>query len=217
MAAERTARVTRVADRAPYVRSLWLERPAGFDFVPGQFVSCLLPVGGTRLTRPYTIASSPEDPGDLELCFNRVVGGPGSTYLFGVRPGATIDFTGPWGTFTLTTAPPAETVFVAHETGIAAIRPLVRRASATGTHPLRILYGTRFPLWRDELAARPRVTLEVDAPASLVDEVTRRWVDGDGDRRRHFFVCGIGTIVPQLRDLLRGAGYERRAVQYEKW
>jgi hypothetical protein len=27
----------------------------------------------------------------------------------------------------------------------------------------------------------------------------------------------VGDIVPRLRDLLRRAGYERRAVQYEKW
>jgi len=30
-------------------------------------------------------------------------------------------------------------------------------------------------------------------------------------------ICGVGDIVPQLRDLLRRAGYERRTVQYEKW
>jgi ferredoxin-NADP reductase len=42
-------------------------------------------------------------------------------------------------------------------------------------------------------------------------------VDADGDRSRHFFICGIGPLVPALRDLLRRAGYERRAVQYEKW
>jgi ferredoxin-NADP reductase len=53
--------------------------------------------------------------------------------------------------------------------------------------------------------------------ATLREEVARRWVDADADRSRRFFVCGVGAIVPALRDLLRGAGYERRAVQYEKW
>ena len=40
---------------------------------------------------------------------------------------------------------------------------------------------------------------------------------GDADRGRHFYICGVGMPVTQLRDLLRGAGYQRRAVQYEKW
>jgi ferredoxin-NADP reductase len=42
-------------------------------------------------------------------------------------------------------------------------------------------------------------------------------VDADSDRTRHFYVCGVGKGVLRLRDLLRGAGYERRAVHYEQW
>jgi hypothetical protein len=30
-------------------------------------------------------------------------------------------------------------------------------------------------------------------------------------------VCGVGKGVLRLRDLLRGAGYEWRAVHYEQW
>ena len=51
----------------------------------------------------------------------------------------------------------------------------------------------------------------------LLDEVRRRWVDADADRSRHFYLCGVGKGVIALRDLLRGAGYERRAVRYEQW
>jgi ferredoxin-NADP reductase len=51
----------------------------------------------------------------------------------------------------------------------------------------------------------------------LAAETQRRWVDADSDRSRHFFVCGVGKGVLRLRDLLRGAGYERRAVHYEQW
>jgi ferredoxin-NADP reductase len=44
-----------------------------------------------------------------------------------------------------------------------------------------------------------------------------RWIDADGDRSRHLYICGVGKGVIRLRDLLRGAGYERRAVHYEQW
>ena len=53
--------------------------------------------------------------------------------------------------------------------------------------------------------------------ASLQNVIEQHYVNGDSDRSRHFYICGVGQIVPQLRDLLRSAGYERRAVQYEKW
>lgn len=219
MAAERTARVERVVAHAPDVRSLELRLPAGegLAFRPGQFVSCLLPTGGERIIRPYSIASDPEAGEVLELVLNLVPGGPGSHHLFALRPGDTITFTGPWGTFILDRAPDAETVFVADGTAIAPIRPMIRRAARTARHPLRLLYGTILPLFLDDLATTPGLTIDVVSPATLETEVVRRWIDADAERGRHFFVCGVGDLVPRLRDRLRAAGYERRAVQYERW
>ena len=51
----------------------------------------------------------------------------------------------------------------------------------------------------------------------LFELAQARWVGGDADRTRHFYICGVGKGVIRLRDLLRGAGYERRAVHYEQW
>ncbi len=152
-------------------------------------------------------------------------GGRASPYLLTLPVGAQVRFTGPWGTFVLDRAPEAEAVFIADGTGIAPIRPMLRRALATATrHPLRLLYGAESRerlLYRTELEAMAREHRDFDCEhvpsARLRDEVARRWVDGDADRARRFFICGVGAIVPALRDLLRGAGYERRAVQYEKW
>src|SRR5262245_19301925 len=224
MAVERVATLSRVVEHAPDTRSLFLRLPAGerLEFRPGQFISCLLPVGGERLIRPYSLASSPEDD-ELEICLNLVPGGPGSHHLFELSAGTTVRFTGPWGTFVLDAAPDAEAVFVAEGTGIAPIRPMLRRAlAAGGGRPLHLLHGTGEPsLFRIELdrLARTHDRFRFAAVAATVlrDEVVRRWIDDDDDRSRRFFVCGVGSIVHTLRDLLRGAGYERRAVQYEQW
>jgi ferredoxin-NADP reductase len=221
MAVEQEGRVARVVEHTPDTRSLFLRAPR-LGHRPGQFVSCLLSIDGETLIRPYSIASDPEDD-DLEICLDRVPGGRGSAWLLGLAPGATVRFTGPWGTFVLDRAPDAEAVFVADGTGIAPIRPMVRRALATATrHPVRLLHGADGPaLYGDEMARlardHPSFRVETVPRATLADAVARRWVDADADRTRRFFVCGVGAIVPTLRDLLRGAGYERRAVQYEKW
>jgi ferredoxin-NADP reductase len=202
MAEERRARLVRVVDHAPDVRSLVLalDRPLGF--VPGQFVSCLLPVGDRRITRAYTIASSPERGDELELLLDRVPGGPGSGWLFARAVGDEIAFTGPWGAFVR---------------GIAPIRPMLHRAARDATRPLRLLYATTQPVYRDELAALPAVQVEVVPPDGVEDAVAARFVLADGDRTRRFWICGVGPVVHRLRDLVRGAGYERRAVRYEKW
>ncbi len=226
MALEHEARVVRIVEHARDTRSLFLRQvaPPRIAFRPGQFISCLLPVGGETLIRPYSLASDPEDD-ELEICLNLVPGGLGSPWLLGLPLGATLHFTGPWGTFILDRAPETEAVFIADGTGIAPIRPMLRRALATGSRrPLRLLHAApheEVPLYRDELArlAREHPLLEVAYArgALLRDEVTRRWIAADQDRSRRFFICGVGALVPGLRDLLRGAGYERRAVQYEKW
>ncbi|MGH7896188.1 MAG: ferredoxin--NADP reductase [Candidatus Binatia bacterium] len=217
MAVERVARVAAIVDHAPDTRSLLLTLAEPLTFRPGQFLSCLLPVGAERIIRPYSIASDPEQPRELEVLLDRVPGGPGSSHLFGLRPGDALCFTGPWGTFTLDEAPPAETIFIAEGSGIAPVRPMIRRAVRTARHPLRLLYGTRLGIYREELEALPGVHVDVVPPERLPNEVLRRCVDADVNRSRHFFICGVGAIVHTLRDRLRGAGYARRAVQYEKW
>jgi ferredoxin-NADP reductase len=221
-APEQRARLVRVVDHDPETRSLFLRPEQRLDFRPGQFISCLLPVGGERLTRPYSLASSPGED-ELEICLDRV--GIGSTYLLGLTVGAEIAFTGPWGTFVLDEAPSTEAIFLAEGTGIAPVRPMLHRAVMGGaTHPLRLLHANpagKRPLYRAELETlareQPCFTVEHAASADLPAVVTRRWIDRDTDRRRCFFICGVGDIVRRLRDLLRGAGYERRSVQYERW
>ncbi len=230
------ALVERIEHHTADTRSLFLRPTTGpLAFLPGQFLSLLLPVDGAVLTRPYSIASSPEANELLEICLNEVPGGRGSHYLCSLEPGARINFTGPWGTFTLDQPPPAECIFLADGTGIAPIRPMIRRVlESAPSLPVHLVYRAEDEghlLYRNELVSwtrqHPRFVFEPMLPPStdgwrglrgtLLEQVEARYVKGDADRGRHFYICGVGPVVTQLRDLLRGAGYQRRAVQYEKW
>jgi CDP-4-dehydro-6-deoxyglucose reductase len=234
------AAVARVHEHLPATRSLFLRLPAGerLDFTPGQFISCELPAGlpggpSAPLVRAYSLASSPEDD-ELEICVDLVAGGPGSSHLFALGPGAELAFTGPFGSFTLADPPPVPLVFVAEGTGIAPIRPMVRRAlERGGTQPITVLHGARWEhelLYREELEAwaerHPRlhfepVLLATEAEIGPIDAleglVLERFVRDDDDRTRRFWICGVGPMVGRLRDALRAAGYERKAVRAEQW
>lgn len=161
-------------------------------------------------------------------------GGAGSRYLFGLRPGATLSLTGPFGSFMVDEPPAAEMVFIGDASGIAPIRAMVRRVLERGSGwPVRVLHGACSAgelLYREEFEAwaraHPRLQWEpVLAGAGgaagenprLEALVAERYVHADADRSRHFWICGVGDMVRRLRDLLRGAGYERRAVRYEQW
>jgi len=200
-------------------------------FVPGQFISISITLADETRTRPYSIASIPDDDGPFEICFNRVAGGRGVAWLFDRKVGDELAYTGPFGAFTLERAPAREAVFIAEGTAIAPIRPMLRRAVASGGAPkLTLLYGAADDahlLYRDEFArlaanAGGIALHTLIAPsAHLYDrlhaEVERRWVAADTDRNRDFYVCGVGKGVLRIRDLLRGSGYQRRAVHYEQW
>ncbi|HTJ08762.1 MAG TPA: hypothetical protein VL393_03650, partial [Candidatus Binataceae bacterium] len=84
--------------------------------------------------------------------------------------------------------------------------------------PDHLLYPEEIAQW----SAAGLNFISLLAPASelydrLMAETRRRWIEADSVRARHFYVCGVGKGVIGLRDLLRGAGYERRAVHYEQW
>lgn len=230
------ARIERIFNHTHDTRSLFLRilDCDRFGFTPGQFISLALPLEGETRLRPYSIASSPEDGQPIEICFNLVPGGLGSRYLFGLKEGDELTFTGPFGRFVLDAPPVVETIFIAETTAIAPIRPMIRKALAKADHPqLHLMYAAPSEgdlLYRDEiehwamedryLSFEPIIApplRESGRRGPLFDKIERRYVEGDDSRSRSFFICGIGQGVLDLRDLLRGAGYERRAVKYERW
>lgn len=230
------ATVTRLHEHHPGTRSLFLRLPArdAFTFTPGQFISCELPVAGDPgLVRAYSLTSSPEEP-ELEICVDLLARGPGSTHLFALEPGAEVAFTGPFGSFALAEPPPVPLVFVGEGTGVAPLRPMVRRAlERGGASAITVLQGARYDhqlIYRDDFERwaeqHPRfewdpVLLATEAeigPIDALEEVViERFVRGDGDRSRRFWICGVGAMPGRLRDALRAVGYDRRAVRAEAW
>jgi NAD(P)H-flavin reductase len=145
-----------------------------------------------------------------------------------------MSLTGPFGSFMVDEPPAAEMIFIGEATGIAPIRPMVRRVlERGGQHPVRVLQGARVAdelLYRGEFEAWARAHSRLEWEPVLAGAghaagenqrlealVAERYVDADADRGRHFWICGVGDMVRRLRALLRGAGYERRSVRYEQW
>ncbi len=227
------ARIEKIFDHASDTRSVFLSLTDGkhLRFAPGQFISITIPLDDETRSRPYSIASDPEDRGPFEICFNRVKGGRGVEWLFERHVGDTLDFSGPFGAFTIDRAPEAELGFIAEGTAIAPIRPMLKRALASSSAAkIHLIYAAPdrdHILYADELDAlvrtAPNFSYEpVIVPADqiydrLFEMAQARWITADADRTRHFYICGVGKGVIRLRDLLRDAGYERRAVHYEQW
>jgi ferredoxin-NADP reductase len=220
--------VDRIVDHNDDTRSIFLRMrtASAFKSTPGQFISILIPLGDETRRRAYSIASL--EDGLLEICFNQVTGGRGVKWLFERAPGDAVEFMGPFGNFTLEAPPQVETIFIAEGTAIAPILPMLHRAQEASHAPMFLLYGASdraHILYSNELERlalrdanfRFETLIDNNIYDRLHDELHRRWVLVDTNRARQFYICGVGKDVTRIRDLLRGSGYERRAVHYEQW
>ena len=124
-----SAEVSRIQDLTHDVRAIELRllEPRNITFKAGQFVSFEVPKEGLPLpvTRPYSIASPPSQRDRILLILNLVQGGPGSSYLFGLREGSHTQFKGPAGAFYLRDDGARDLLFVATGTGIAPLRSMI--------------------------------------------------------------------------------------------
>jgi NAD(P)H-flavin reductase len=155
-----TAEVSRIQDLTHDVRAIELRLldPSIIDFKAGQFVSFEVPKEGQSrpVTRPYSIASPPEQKDRILLVLNLVQGGPGSSYLFSLRNGDRTSFKGPAGAFYLRDDGTKDLLFVATGTGIAPMRSMIlAQLHRQPDRPVTLFWGLRSQrdlYWQDELA-----------------------------------------------------------------
>lgn len=230
------ARLIGSRELAPGVRHFTFEAEdvEHLDFAPGQFVSFTDEVAGKAITRAYSLASAPGSTNRFELCLNLVEGGHLSPRLFAMRPGETIMMRPPLGTFTLR-HPFRESLFVANGTGVAPFRAILQAHLTDDSPPMTLLFGVRQEaniLYRVELEALARLfphfrflptlsrpetgwtglTGRVQAHlASLV-------LDPSGARRDlDIYLCGLKAMVDDVRNMLKGMGFDRKQIFAEKY
>ena len=156
--------------------SFAFERPAGFDFTAGQFMTITLPEPsyndekGNR--RTFSIASPPQETGFL-LIATRMTGSALKRSLAEMPLGSPVSVLGPAGYFTLHADSAVPAVFIAGGIGITPFRSMVLDA-ASRQLPYRItlIYSNRVPegaAFSEELAR----AAETDANLTYVPTMTQ--------------------------------------------
>jgi ferredoxin-NADP reductase len=219
-----TATVTEARFLSPHVREIVLAPAAPLDFVPGQWLSLRLPVGEhPPLIRAYTLALPPAPDGRLVLCFDRVEGGLGSEYLWGIAPGASVEFSGPMGNFVLSDGP-ENRLFAARFTGIVPFRAMLHQMAEQGAErPVGLIYAASEAerVYHEEmtdLTARfawfsyVPVEDDWDAVTAAIGSYAERWTPFVP------MVCGVREFTLAVRSfLMETYGFDRRAVKVENY
>lgn len=115
-------------------------------FLPGQSICLDVPIAGSFMPAPYSIASAPREDNCFEICIRRGGEGSAAAKLCELNEGVQVRSTQPKGGFVLKELS-ANTVFLAAGTGIAPIRSmlhwLLRKENGRGVSRLCLVFGAR--------------------------------------------------------------------------
>ncbi len=225
------ARLIETTDIADEVRHFVFDAETeDFTFIAGQFVSFSDHVNGKKVTRAYSIASSPHGT-IFELCLNRVKEGKLSPRLFDMQVGDTIEMQGPLGYFVLRN-PVSDSVLVATGTGIAPLRSMLKAHLTHDTgHQFTLIFGVRYErnlMYREEfeiLASQhpnfrfwPTLSRPEPGWTGRTGHVQQHLLEAIGDRRDiDVYICGLKLMVDDVRARLKDLGFDRKHIIYEKY
>jgi ferredoxin-NADP reductase len=226
------ARLVESVEIAPEVRHFVFEAAdvAQLPFIPGQFVSFTDTIDGKKITRAYSIASAPSGSNRFELCLNLVHDGHLSPRLFSMRPGESVEMLAPLGTFTVR-HPERDAVLIATGTGIAPYRSILHAHLTETSRAFTLIFGVRHEpslMYRtefEEMARRfphfkfmPTLTRPGESWPGRTGRVQEHLTEAIGDRRDiDVFLCGLKAMVDDVRTILKGMGFDRKQILYEKY
>lgn len=135
-----------IVDLTPTVREVLVEtsEPDHFAFQAGQFVTLHVPQEPKPALRAYSIASDDRQKNGFTLLFKKVEGGIASNFIWGLKGGETLNFTGPFGRVLFKEPPTPQIVFLNTGTGLSQhLSYLVSKAAQYPKVKYRMLFGVR--------------------------------------------------------------------------
>ena len=231
--------VNSIRNETPRVRTYTLALPAWTPHLAGQHYDLRLTAeGGYQAARSYSVASPPEQAGEIALTIELVEDGEVSGYLFeGVGVGDQLEVRGPIGGYFVwrgePTAPPL--LLVGGGSGVVPLMAMLRHRRGVGLRtPAVLLFSVRTPqevIYQAELEA----LAEADAAFTLLLDYTRQAPPGWAGYQRRLdaallaevvsrfetppqcFVCGPTGLVEAAASGLQAAGLPPERILTERF
>lgn len=229
----RKMKVTEIRDYTSQIRELFIQcdEPRDFQFRAGQFVMLHVPVEGAKpALRAYSIASTDQKTDGFRLVFKFVEGGVASKYVWGLKSGETLDFTGPFGRVFFKEPPTQQIVFL--NTGSGVSQHFSFLESNLAKYPglrYRMLFGVRHETdvyYADELNRLKSQLKDFDFQFVL-SRAKDSWSGLKGYVQNHidafedksidttFYLCGNGAMIKDVKAKLTADGFDMTRVYAE--
>lgn len=209
-----------------------------FDYTPGQFITIHFEHQGKTIRRSYSIANAPQGSQRLEFAASYVESGPGSEYLFNLKPGDKLQVSGPFGRLILREAPPKRYILLATSTGITPYRAMIpvltEYLAASPEHSVvifqgvqkqaDILYTSDFLDWANQT---PRVLFRAYISREKLDtcptyihygHVQVGFADLNLNAAQDcVYLCGNPAMIDEAFELLKERGFTTQQIIREKY
>jgi ferredoxin-NADP reductase len=204
-------------------------------FQAGQYINVFVAAQGVRSSRPYSIASAPNQRAYYDLTVKAVPDGFVSLFLLeDVAVGDRLTSTGPMGGFFHNPLSHSkDVVYLAGGSGITPMMSMIREVTDRGLdRRMHLLYGSRTPddiIFADELerlaAAHDNLTVDMviseppDGYQGLTGFLDRELIsERAGDlTNKTFFVCGPEAMYTLCRSELEALGLKRKQIRVEAY
>lgn len=226
-------KVVEILDPAPQIRELVLktQTPAEFHFRAGQFVMLHVPQGeGKPALRAYSIASDERTKDGFRLIFKYVDQGLASKYVWDLRGGETLQFTGPFGKVFFQEPPTQQIIFLNTGSGISQhLCYLLSKKDQYPDRKYRLFFGVRS---EQDIYARAQLSqLADELPDFQFDYVLSRpqesWQGKKGyvqhflqdldlkNLSTTFYLCGNGGMIKEAKQIIEAHGIDKSHVWAE--
>ncbi|OGX08083.1 MAG: hypothetical protein A2Z88_05600, partial [Omnitrophica WOR_2 bacterium GWA2_47_8] len=234
---EHILKIVDVVQETPQVRLLRVEYPkgSGLAYLPGQFfMVSLVDHPQIRVSRAYSVASSPLNTDYIEIGFDKV--GVLTTKLFDMKVGDSLKFKGPYGKFFFDPSYDEDVVLIGAGTGITPLMSIIRYCTDKGAkNPITLLYSARTPesiIYRKELDGKKAQNPHFEHTITITraQETQEKWEGrvGRADEAllrasiKHpsksiVFICGAKEFVFSMIAMLEGMGIKKEQIKTDVW
>jgi ferredoxin-NADP reductase len=222
-------RVAEIRDYTPRIRELFLkcEEPTSFQFRAGQFVMLHVPADPKPLLRAYSIATSEQQTDGYRLIFNYVDNGAASKFVWDLKGGELLDFTGPFGRLFFQEPPTEQIIFL--NTGSGVSQHFCYLESNIRKFPdlrYRLLFGVRTEqdiYYREELE-RLKKDLKDFEYEFVLSRPSADWKGKKGyvqnfisdygylQKPTTFYLCGNGAMIKDVKHKLEAEGFDKTKI-----
>ncbi len=198
-----------------------------FEYQPGHFLSLKF---SETAWRAYSIASHPNEK-YIEFVVRYVPNGTASDVFWKTKVDDTFEFKGPFGEFCLSKNDDAHLVFCATGTGIAPFRSMIlEEVKKKSPRKMTLLYGGRnaedisyldeMSDWSDQLEVKLGLSREESTDIDLPWKpcrITTFLEEEDWNKNFEFYICGSGSMVKSVNELLEAKNVEKESIFMERF